>query len=146
MHRIFVYGTLKSTEIFNFHLIDVTNGKATFVSKGTTCKKYPLVAFTFKQYKRVPGLLFDDEGVGNNVHGEIWDVDDQLLRWLDNFESYPEHYDRQVLDIVREEGAQGTVEQCMTYVRRGYSKDVLELSYYTSYNSKEIGKPYEATD
>lgn len=64
-HRIFVYGTLKTNEINYQHLINANNGKATFVGKGETVKKYPLVACDFKDYKLVPGLLFDDEGIGN---------------------------------------------------------------------------------
>lgn len=85
MHRIFVYGTLKVGEP-NAHLMtDSTLGKAILVGKATTVRKFPLLIAS--RYN-VPYLLHKP-GTGHRIHGEVYDVDDKLLEFLDKFENHP---------------------------------------------------------
>lgn len=92
MHRVFVYGTLKSKEP-NAHVIAeaVEKGHARFVCRAQTIDRYPLLIAS--RYN-IPFLLYHP-GEGKNVRGEIYEVSDETLAMLDDFEGHPEVYLRQ---------------------------------------------------
>ena len=96
-HKIFVYGTLKHGEP-NYYVLQ-TGGQglndfgdqksefqaAKFVTSAETVIKYPLViASKFN----IPFLL-DRPGIGNLIKGEVYEVNDLLLKILDDFEGHP---------------------------------------------------------
>ncbi|KAJ8049779.1 hypothetical protein HOLleu_02678 [Holothuria leucospilota] len=64
MHRTFIYGTLKTKEMNSYHLADDNHGKAVFVGKGKTSKRYPLAMIAFKEYNNCPAVI-DEEGLGH---------------------------------------------------------------------------------
>ena len=83
LHRIAVYGTLKS----GFGNNRLLSG-ATFIGSGRLQDQYPL---------QVSGLpyLYNDKGVGDYVEVEVYDVDDALLKRIDTLEQHPRWYKRE---------------------------------------------------
>lgn len=61
VHFVFVYGSLKRGQPQENVMTDESNGKATFVGRGKTVSKYPLV---IGSKFNIPYLLLK-EGVGN---------------------------------------------------------------------------------
>ncbi|KAK8785041.1 hypothetical protein V5799_008587 [Amblyomma americanum] len=94
-HSVFVYGTLKSGESFNHVLTDATKGQASLVGPAKTVKKWPLVLVSSLE---IPCLL-PYEGQGHEVFGEVYDVDDRMLEFLDRIESHPDFYARSLEDV-----------------------------------------------
>ncbi|XP_011701649.1 PREDICTED: putative gamma-glutamylcyclotransferase CG2811 isoform X2 [Wasmannia auropunctata] len=90
LHRVFVYGTLKRGEPNHGLIKDTTNGYAKFLGIGKTTVRYPLVIAT--KYN-IPFLLKKPD-FGNYVFGEIYDVDSDMLKRLDQLEEHPQFYER----------------------------------------------------
>lgn len=85
---VFVYGTLKRNEP-NHHVIDPakhsceqTTGVSKFIGPARTENLFPLVIGT---RFNIPFLL-DRPGVGKSVLGEIYEVDEKVLKKLDALE------------------------------------------------------------
>ncbi|XP_036153046.1 gamma-glutamylaminecyclotransferase [Myotis myotis] len=85
MADVFVYGTLKRGQPNHKVLLDATNGCATFRGRGRgrMVEPYPLV---IAGEPNIPRLL-NLPGRGYRVFGEIYAVDEQMLRVLDEFEA-----------------------------------------------------------
>lgn len=92
-HRVFLYGTLIRSQHNHFRLENPEHGHARFLAKARTKLQFPLVIYT---RWNIPFLLHDP-GKGQQVYGEIYEVDDQTLWWLDKFEDHPEIYSRDKL-------------------------------------------------
>lgn len=90
---IAVYGTLKSGYGNNFLIED-----ATFVGKGKTTDKYPLII-------RQGGLpfLLNKKDQGYNVEVEVYLVNKKILRRLDILEGHPEWYRRREISVTIDE-------------------------------------------
>lgn len=100
LSRVFVYGTLKNGQPNHHWLTNATNGLAEFLAEGKTENLFPLVIAT--KYN-VPFLL-NKPGTGKNLKGEIYNVDETMLAKLDILEDYPRLYDRQIHEIVTNDG------------------------------------------
>ena len=87
---IFVYGTLKKG-FHNHYLLE----DAEFICKATTKKKYPMV----NTEEDFPYLL-NKQGIGCNIQGEVYRIDDDILAMLDILEGYPEHYTREMIQVL----------------------------------------------
>ncbi|RWS19729.1 gamma-glutamylaminecyclotransferase-like isoform X1, partial [Leptotrombidium deliense] len=87
---LFVYGTLKRGQPNHRYLVDRNTGYCRFVSEAKTEEKWPLVIAS--KYN-IPYLL-NTKGVGKRVHGEVYYVDEKKLKTLDEFEGYPEYYEK----------------------------------------------------
>ncbi|XP_003737005.1 putative gamma-glutamylcyclotransferase CG2811 isoform X2 [Galendromus occidentalis] len=130
MHRIFVYGTLKSGEPNAHLMVDSTLGKATFVGKAETVRKFPLlIASRFN----VPYLLYKP-GTGHRIIGEVYDVDDKLLQFLDEFENHPNYYLRQQEDVEFE--LDKRIEKAWVYMMMNFRDELLQKSLMANYSSK----------
>lgn len=97
---IFVYGTLKRGEPNHYVLNKVDNGSAEFVCSGKTATQFPLIVGT--KYN-IPFLLNVPE-TGHRINGEIYSVDEKMLNSLDDFEDYPQLYDRNIFKINGSDG------------------------------------------
>ncbi|XP_048754583.2 gamma-glutamylaminecyclotransferase-like isoform X2 [Ostrea edulis] len=95
MNKVFVYGTLKNGQPNFFRLMDPDSGSATFVNEGRTVDKYPLV---IERSWNLPCLL-NEPGTGMNVKGEIYDVDEKKMKFLDYFEDHPDMYRRTLISV-----------------------------------------------
>lgn len=100
MLKVFVYGTLKTGEPNHYWLTKPENGAAQFVSAATTTIAYPLVVAT--RYN-IPFLL-EKPGCGNKISGEIFCIDETMLKNLDILEDYPVLYDRKMIDVLAMDG------------------------------------------
>ncbi|XP_014277603.1 putative gamma-glutamylcyclotransferase CG2811 isoform X2 [Halyomorpha halys] len=126
--KVFVYGTLKRNEPNHNWLSDTNNGNSKYLGEGTTLQKYPLIIGT--RYN-VPFLL-DKAGVGNNVIGEIYDIDEKMLSNLDILEDCPNFYERSVIPI-----KMNTVElDCWTYFIKRFKDELLLKEMLVSYSNK----------
>lgn len=142
MARIFVYGTLKKGQPNNYRMFDSTNGKAAFLASACTTQKYPLViAGDFN----IPFLL-NIPGQGHRVKGELYEVDEEMLSFLDDFECTPTMYQRTVVKLevkgwegrrTEDEGkpSPGSITEAFVYSTTTFQTDWPSLPMYESYDS-----------
>lgn len=97
---VFVYGTLKTNQPNHYWLTNPNNGSSRLVAQGKTNVKYPLLIAT--RYN-IP-FLVHLPGTGNEVNGEIYEVDQQMLIKLDELEGHPNYYLRQEIAINGDDG------------------------------------------
>ncbi|XP_075708563.1 protein O-mannosyl-transferase TMTC4 isoform X3 [Rhinoderma darwinii] len=149
MHIIFVYGTLKKGQPNANVMTDPKHGKAVFKGTGRTIDKYPLV---IAQEANIP-FLMNVPGTGHHIAGEIYSVDDQMLQFLDEFESCPDMYQRTIkrIEIVEwggkddspEERAAANAIECFVYSTTSYQPEWLNLPHFDCYDSFGThGLPY----
>lgn len=134
--QVFVYGTLKKGEPNHFWLTKKENGFAQFISGGKTDIKFPLIIAT--KYN-IPFLL-NVPGTGQNVSGEIYSVDETMLKNLDELEDYPDLYDRTIFNVNGSDGyvqsffyfhilvfsfVRVTFKTCVTICQNFYSKSCM---------------------
>ncbi|KAL9914204.1 putative gamma-glutamylcyclotransferase CG2811 [Glossina fuscipes fuscipes] len=60
----------------------------------------------------------------HNVEGEVYEVDEEMLKKLDKLEEYPEYYDREIQEIRMEK--KDEVEKCWLYLMRNCSDHLLQ--------------------
>lgn len=84
---VFVYGTLKK-RFSNHHFLE----GAKFVKKAITKPLY-------KMYNCGYYPCIVDCPNGNVIHGEIYQIDNQILSRLDYLEGYPQLYDRKLIQL-----------------------------------------------
>ncbi|XP_035829397.1 gamma-glutamylaminecyclotransferase isoform X2 [Aplysia californica] len=136
-HFLFSYGTLKEGQPNAAVMHDPGNGKATFIGTGHTTKKYPLIIGS--QYG-MPYLLLA-EGEGKNVKGEVFEIDEQMLEFLDKFEVHPTLYRRQLAAVnvthgaSKEELSELYTLDCWVYFQHEYTPEMLSLPHVEDYNS-----------
>ncbi|KAI4896200.1 hypothetical protein NFI96_026426 [Prochilodus magdalenae] len=135
MAHIFVYGTLKRGQPNHYRMLDITNGKAKFLSCARTVEKYPLIIAG--EYN-IPFLL-NVPGSGQHVQGEIYIVDDQMLKFLDWFEGCPQMYQRTRVLLEVEQGfEEGRVDGTMEaffYSTTTYEANWLQKQTFDSYDA-----------
>ncbi|XP_072244361.1 gamma-glutamylaminecyclotransferase-like [Leuresthes tenuis] len=141
MTHVFVYGTLKKGQPNNFRMFESSNGKAEFLASAFTTQKYPLV---IAGKYNIPFLL-NLPGDGHRVHGEIYKVDDQMLKFLDDFESIPTMYQRTLVKLEvkewtgktdgEERPTPGSITEAYVYNTTTYQPDWPSLPSFESYDS-----------
>lgn len=140
MARVFVYGTLKKGQPNYHRLFDSSNGKSEFLGTAKTVEKFPLV---IAGVYNIPYLL-NIPGQGNRVHGEIYKVDDQMLKFLDGFEGVPVHYQRIVTKLEVKEWvahadgetlAPGSFTEAFIYNTKTYKPEWTTHPTHESYDS-----------
>lgn len=97
---VFVYGTLKNGQPNHFWLQDPKNGASTFLANGKTNDRYPLIIGT--RYN-IPFLL-DVRNTGHCINGEIYQIDEVMLKNLDVLEKHPNFYLRHQINITGDDG------------------------------------------
>lgn len=90
MHRVFVYGTLKSGQSRSM----TTMPGATYVGDAATAES----EFEMIDLGSFPAVLL---GGINRVAGEVWAVDDETLNILDSIEGFPHFYKRTLVDTTQ---------------------------------------------
>uniref|UniRef100_A0A023F7A0 Gamma-glutamylcyclotransferase family protein n=1 Tax=Triatoma infestans TaxID=30076 RepID=A0A023F7A0_TRIIF len=125
--KLFVYGTLKKGEP-NHHCFKSENGFSRFIGNGATVKKYPLVIAS--KYN-IP-FLIDSPGQGYKVRGEVYEVDEKMLHYIDIFEEHPSFYVRRLEDI----NINGEINQCWSYFLPKFKPDLLNKEMLELYSSK----------
>ncbi|XP_024595880.1 gamma-glutamylaminecyclotransferase isoform X2 [Neophocaena asiaeorientalis asiaeorientalis] len=130
MAHVFVYGTLKTGQPNHRVLLESAHGRAVFRGWGRTVEPYPLV---IAGQRNIPRLL-NLPGQGRRVAGEVYAVDEQMLRFLDEFEGCPDMYQRTRVTVAVE-GAGGTL-QCFVYSTATYPPEWVHLPYHDDYDSQ----------
>ncbi|XP_070607331.1 gamma-glutamylaminecyclotransferase [Erythrolamprus reginae] len=138
MARVFVYGTLKKGQPNYSHMISGAHGTSQFQGRGLTVEKYPLV---IAGKYNIPFLL-NKPGKGHRIAGEIYDVDDQMLQFLDEFEGCPNMYQRTPVsvEVLEWENKNSTsavenILECHVYSTITYQPEWMHLPYYDNYDS-----------
>ncbi|XP_037955533.1 putative gamma-glutamylcyclotransferase CG2811 [Teleopsis dalmanni] len=126
LYNVFVYGTLKRGEP-NHHWFRPENGFSRFIAAGSTTQKFPLIVGT--RYN-IPFLL-DRPGIGYNIKGEIYEIDEAMLGKLDELEGYPQYYDREIQNITVENESM----QCWLYLLRKFPEKILEKTLLEAYHN-----------
>lgn len=90
-HRVFCYGTLKRG-IHNHHLLET----AQYLGNAYTVDTFRMFHVGF------PIIFFDNHPDAKPVYGEVYDVDDETLKRLDNLESEGSMYLRKEINVVLE--------------------------------------------
>ncbi|XP_067842704.1 gamma-glutamylaminecyclotransferase-like isoform X2 [Heptranchias perlo] len=149
MTNVFVYGTLKQGQPNHRYMTDGSKGKGKYCGKGCTDEKFPLV---IASEHNIPFLL-NVPGSGHKIAGEIYLVDDQLLQFLDEFESCPKIYQRSParIRVVEWEDKDNTLGvkpsgdgmlTCFLYSTTTYEREWLKLPYYNNYDAFGVqGQP-----
>ncbi len=103
--RVFVYGTLKQGGRLSGYLHD-----SQFLGRGKISADAGLCMLSLVGF---PALIkVDDIEDATDIHGEVYDIDDYTLDWLDRVER---GYTRELGEI---EMAEGTVEAFYYYIHR----------------------------
>lgn len=90
MTNIFVYGSLKRGFHNHFLLED-----SEFIGEVITKDKYPMVNVE----EHFPYLI-NAKGIGYNIKGELFKVDDETFANLDILEGYPDLYTRETIKVL----------------------------------------------
>jgi len=87
------------------------------------------------------------EGHGHNVLGELYEVDDKMLKNLDILECHPVLYER-IRDIVTYETELGTTEtaEVWIYFIKKYKPEMAELEYIDEWVNGSCGLVYVASE
>ncbi|KAM9820849.1 gamma-glutamylaminecyclotransferase B-like [Neosynchiropus ocellatus] len=141
MACVFVYGTLRRGQPNNYRMSESSNGSAEFLATAQTVQPYPLVIATAFN---IPFLL-NIPGQGQRVHGEIYRVDEQMLKFLDEFESIPTMYQRTSVKLEVKEWARnkegeetpaaGSITEAFVYSTTTYQPEWKTLPTYDNYDS-----------
>ncbi|GMR40599.1 hypothetical protein PMAYCL1PPCAC_10794, partial [Pristionchus mayeri] len=137
-HRVFVYGTLKKGQP-NYSVLSDTEG--TFRPRGSarSVSRFPLVVGT--QFN-IPFVL-DKEGEGEQIAGEIYEVDDRKLEILDALEAHPILYERRLEKFVMDDS--GVTSGAWIYIIHKWKDAFLDTcsESLASYSTDGThGRPY----
>lgn len=141
MANVFVYGTLKKGQPNYYRMFDSANGKTEFLASAYTIQKYPLV---IASKNNIPFLL-NIPGQGHQIQGEIYKVDEQMLKFLDDFEGIPTMYQRTLIKMEvkewvgptegEEKPSPGSITEAFVYSTTTYKPEWISLPSYESYDS-----------
>ena len=116
MHKIFVYGTLKTGQPNHHWLQNENNGiQRKLDGLFFTKSKFPMVLDT---PWNIP-FLIDHENFGKSIYGEVYEVDDLMLSKLDILEGYPKWYDRKTIQVEQS----GSVSEAQVYLLNNVDHD-----------------------
>lgn len=129
---LFVYGTLKKG-FANDHYLS----EAGLLGDYRTMHRFPLVVLP---PWHVP-CLYERPGHGHVVHGELYIIDDAILRHTDRLEGIhePNGYYRREIVVERLEG--GRERRAWTYFRRGTPPAEGQLEYLGAYRDRRYVAP-----
>ena len=127
-YRVAVYGTLKQG-FGNSHLLKTSK----FVEAGRTKSRYPLV---------VDGLpyLFEEEGRGQQVRVEVYDVSHRVLARLDSLEGHPAFYERKQIDIELDDWSE---TKAWVYFARNASCTSEDGHHHAEYFGAKVSRYWE---
>lgn len=135
--KIFVYGTLKRNQP-NHHLL--TERNAVFIDEAITVDKWPLIIET---NANIPFLLYKN-GIGYNIHGEIFTIDKETLDYLDDFEGVEQDiYKRKLITVKSKQSDQ--IEEIFCYVFDNFRSNLVNDStlFMESYDTNNrFNRPY----
>ncbi|KAF0299909.1 putative gamma-glutamylcyclotransferase [Amphibalanus amphitrite] len=139
--QVFVYGTLKRGEPNHGWMMKTGPGQgcAELLGSARTCRPFPLlVAGPYN----IPYCL-DRPGEGHRIFGEVYRVDADKMKRLDELEAYPKHYNRRQEDVIISDDPEDTPVKAWIYLWENYTDEHLRLKLidnYTNDVSSESGR------
>uniref|UniRef100_A0A1Y1K5K6 Gamma-glutamylcyclotransferase family protein n=1 Tax=Photinus pyralis TaxID=7054 RepID=A0A1Y1K5K6_PHOPY len=130
-HYVFVYGTLKTNEPNHHWFYKNEAGHSNFICNAQTIEKYPLIIAT--RYN-VPFLLHS-AGVGHYVKGEIYEVDDIILKDLDELEEHPTFYVREEHFVKCIDGSEKNMKVWIYFIKQ-FNQKLLNLPMLDHYTNE----------
>ncbi|KAI6201240.1 Gamma-glutamylcyclotransferase family protein [Aphelenchoides besseyi] len=129
---VFVYGTLKKGEPNELVMADGEGGRSKFVGFAETFRPFPLIVST--QFN-IPFLL-KDPGKGKKITGEVYIVNEEKLKALDELENHPHFYVRDLETVVLSET--GETKEVWIYMLPEWREELLlnGSEFLASYNSE----------
>lgn len=109
--NVFVYGSLRNG-YWNHWLLQ--GHDVTYICMGRTSKKFALYSLIYPWLTR--GRPNDPL---TNIIGELYDVGPKTFAQLDILEGYPDHYDREILEIETDDG---TIVSAWVYILKDIEK------------------------
>ena len=114
---------------------------------------YPLLAHHSTTRYNIPYLI-DKPGSGNNIHGEVYEVDEKMLKNLDILEDHPNYYQRRpekvsLQNVGKTEGlclnaknSSSKIDlvsdaECWIYILNKYKEEMLRLPMLSVYRSED---------
>ena len=94
INRVFFYGTLKRGHYFHDEYLG--GDKSEFVGPALTTKDYSLYI------DGMPHMIEESSETG--VKGELYNVDSDVLKRLDDLEGHPVVYFRKIIEVIDEKG------------------------------------------
>lgn len=133
VHGVFVYGTLKRGFYNYFGTLGVLESsscsrRVMFAGVAETCEEYLLHVGGphWIPYLQKPVKGFK----GRRIQGEVFYVDDETLRLLDEIEGVPTHYTRETIRVVID----GKERDCFLYVKAQFDESMARGPPLTSYD------------
>ncbi len=108
----------------HFRLIGDGETKDDFYMASLTCNSYPIIT----------NEKIDSFQTPTKIKGEIYEVDEETLKKIDNFESHPTYYTRHLITIVMEstEDFELTVDAyCYIVINQNVINDIKKFFRYT---------------
>ncbi len=102
--KVFVYGTLKQNHYY--HQEYLGRGGATFLGPAHTGPGFTLYV------DALPHMVAD--GNGSGVRGEIYEVQQDVLKSIDDLEGHPRVYRREIIEVTDDNGKP---LKCWAYLR-----------------------------
>nr|XP_002737109.1 PREDICTED: putative gamma-glutamylcyclotransferase CG2811-like [Saccoglossus kowalevskii] len=141
-HRVFVYGTLKRDKPNHFLMSNPENGKSQYIGEARSVDRWPLVIAT---PFNIPFVL-DKKGHGHIIQGELFDIDDEMLKSCDKLEGHPKVYTREHFNVLNmSTGSQDTV---WCYLMKNFKDELLNSPMLQKYDREQMNfvVPGERTD
>lgn len=113
MAKVFVYGTLKKGYNNNY-LLSTSKYLGEYVTKDK---------FGMDSYVYYPAIFKTDSINKGYIVGELYEVEDHIMPYLDKLEGYPNHFDRQ--EIIVEDGG-GNEEKALVYYYKNKPNNCIE--------------------
>jgi gamma-glutamylaminecyclotransferase len=105
MPKLFVYGSLRKGMSQHHHLKDQT-----FIGLARSVKNFLLEKILSPEDQQSYAIAREDAN-GDKLNGEIYQIGDDILQMIDEYEEYPALYDRRAFDFITDEGT--TIEALM---------------------------------
>jgi gamma-glutamylcyclotransferase (GGCT)/AIG2-like uncharacterized protein YtfP len=67
-----------------------------------------------------------------NIKGEIIEVNEDIMKWLDEFEDCPDLYKRHTITVLSNNGP----VECICYFLVNHKKELCFVNYFTSHDVK----------
>ncbi len=131
---LFVYGTLKKGYANHHYLVE-----AGLLGEYRTANAYPLA---IEPPWWVPSL-YERPGQGHRVTGELYVIDDGIMRFTDELEGLTrvDGYYRREIEVAHDDGSGR--RWAWTYFRRGHPPDPARVPYLETYVDRRYVPPAE---
>ncbi len=126
---LFVYGTLMNGMNHHSKIKHLQ-----FVGKGETQDDFYMASLTCDSYPIITTEKIDSFQTPTKIKGEIYQIDEETLKKIDNFESHPNYYTRHLINVVMEstDDFELTVDAyCYIMINQNVIKDIKKFFRYT---------------